>query len=323
MIGRRLRGLVLVDVVAIVTVCALLAALLAVSRPRERVLGQLGESMSNLREFGVAFEAYGRDNADRVATFSWKQGVTPSAYPDLKNAFDDIDAGVDQAVDIIRRRASLTQQQFPKPGTWLPHLLYSHLVLVDYLEGPALWNTAISPGDAWQLKWASDPLKWRENGASSSRQPFGSSYELPIAFSNTPDSGDGAIYQAGDSGHFITGFSVMGGRRLAQIVYPSSKALMYERFQWFFGPRLAFCLYDEARVPVLSGDGNVQLRLSGHANPGWQPNDPTSPSPTMMGYSPALKEPPALQGVSTTITGKMRWTRHALAGRDFDAAEVP
>lgn len=321
--SARTSGFALLDAATIVLVVTILAALLAVSRPRERSLGQLGESMNNLREFGVAFEAYGRDNADWVAAFSWKNGTTPSTYPDLQSAFDDVAAGANQAIDIVRRRGNFTQQQLPKTVGWLPHLLYSHLVLIDYMAGPAPWNTAISPGDAEQLKLASDPLKWRENGASAPRQPFAGSYEFPLAFSNTSDSGPGAISQSGSSSSFVFTNPVMGGRRLTQIAYPSNKAVMYERFQWFFGPRVAFCLYDEARVPMLAGDGNVQLRQSGHANPGWQPNDPTSPNPTTMGYSPAPKEPPALQGVSTTITGKMRWTRRALAGRDFDAAEVP
>lgn len=322
--GRRLRGLALVDVVATVVVCAILAALLAVSRPRERALGQLGESMSNLREFGVAFEAYGRDNADLVATFGWRAGVTPSTYPDLAFAASDFEAAGLQAVDIMRRRGNLTASQLPRQTSWIPHISYPHLALIDYLATSAPWNTAASPGDANQLKWATDPAKWQENGAPTARHPFASSYELPPAYTCTPDSGPNAVYQA--SSHNIYGVpsgARFGGRRMQDVVYPSNKALMYERVQWFFGSRVAFFMYDEARVPVLAADGNVQLRRSAHSNPGWDPRSPNSSNPTALLYSPPAYEPPALAGVPTTVVARMRWTRRALAGRDFDATEVP
>lgn len=321
---RSRHALVLRDIVAATVTLSILAALLAVSRPRHRSLGQLGESMSNLREFGVAFDAYGKDNAELVATFSWKAGITPSTFPDLKAASSDVEAGAFQAVDIMRRRANLSMTQLPRITSWVPHILYSHLVLIDYLGNSAPWNTAVSPGDANQLKWASDPLKWQQNGAPAPRWSFASSYELPTPYSSSPDSGSNAISQSSSwNAYVIPSGATFGGRKLSEVAYPANKALMYERFQWFFGPRVAFCLYEEARVPMLAADGNVQLRQTKLTNRGWQPNSPTSPSPTTLSYDPQPTDPPALSGLSNVVIGHMRWTRRAIAGRDFDAAEVP
>ncbi len=318
------HGLAIRDVVASIVMLSVLGAILMVAQPRQRALGQLGESMSNLRELGVGFEAYGRDNADQVATFSWKKGNNSSSFPDLRNPVSDIDAAAYQAVDIIRRRANLSMTQFPRQTSWVPNIFYSHLVLIDYFASPAPWNTAVSPGDANQLKWASDPLKWQTNGAPAIRWPFASSYELPTAFSTSPDSGPDAVYQSTThSAYIVPGNAKFGGRTLTEVVYPASKALMYERYQWFFGPRVAFCLYDEARVPVLSGDGQVQVRKPGLVNKGWQPNAPTSPQGTIVSYTPAAYEPPALLGVSNLMYGRMRWTRRAMGGTDFDAGEIP
>lgn len=312
------------DVAASIVTLSILAALLLVMQPRRRAFGQLGESMSNLRELGVAFEAYGRDNSDLVATFSWKAGTTPSTYPDLAFAATDLDAAAYQAVDILRRRANLTMAQLPRQSSWIPHILYSHVVLIDYSGHPAPWNNAISPGDAFQIKWASDPLKWQMNEAPSVRHPFGSSYELPTAFTSSPDSGPDAVYQGSfHNGYTIPGNAKFGGRSLSEVIYPANKAFMYERAQRFFGPRVAYFLYDEARVPVLAADGNVQVRKTKQSNRGWQPNSPTSPSPTFFSYQPAAYEPAVLSGVSNVVAGGMRWTRRASAGRDFDAAEVP
>lgn len=321
--STRPRGFALLDAATIVLVVAILAALLLVAQPRQRSLGQLGESMSNLREFGVAFEAYGRDNTDLIAAFSWQKGTTPSTYADLKTAGDSLSAASSQAIDIIRRRAGLTQSQLPKPVGWLPHPQFFHLVLADYLASSQPWNTAISPGDAFQLKLARDPLNWRNNGGTSAREPFRSSYELPVSLTTSPDSGSEAIGQGQTHNTYdaLSSNVTNGGRLLSDFVYPANKAMVYERHQWFFGPRQPFCLFDEARIPILSADSHAEVRQGALSNRGWISTSPETSSATVMTYTPSGNEPRTNENMN--CLGRMRWTRHALAGRDFDAAEVP
>ncbi len=186
--------------------------------------------------------------------------------------------------------------------TWLPHILYTHLVLIDYLdqELPAKW--VVSPGDVTRLAWQRDPVNFdalptsgRPSGASGNigaRWPYSSSYETPPP-SSLPTKTEGSaqtVTQAAQHNQYNipAGDGWLGRRLLSEIAFPSQKAMTYESVQRFFGPRQAFCLYQEARVPVMTADGSASIRTTSFTNQGFNPNTPTSPLPTTTAYTPDL-----------------------------------
>jgi hypothetical protein len=109
------------------------------------------------------------------------------------------------------------------------------------------------------------------------------------------------------------------------VAFPSQKAMVYEQFQRFFGSRVLYGAYEEARVPILFADGGVSVRATNDSNLGFFPNSPFNPGPLRFNYRPDLGyEPPALNGASAElVTGHYRWTRSGLHGRDFGGPEVP
>jgi hypothetical protein len=244
------------------------------------------------------------------------------------NSATDVEAAANQAVHIIRRRAGLSQAGMPKVNGWLPNIFYSHLVLAEYLDQELPLRWAISPEDPKRLAFAMDRSQWPGTGPNL-RWAFSSSYEVPVAFWSFPESGPGAISQTMYNAFQTPGQLQLGTRRLDEVVYPANKAVYYDRHQRHFGPRQGFFMHDEARIPIATVDGAVSVRRGKDGNPGWQPNTPTSPSPSMISYGPVAEgqfgwDPPALSPSGQDIVpGRYRFTRMGLSGRDVDGPEVP
>ncbi len=328
MVGEVRAGLVWVEVLAAVVTVAVVAACLAAAVPRQRHLASLGQTMANLRQIGDAFATYGGDYQDRVLGYSWTPGNCPSQFPDLKTATDAVSAAANQAVDILRRRSG--NASFIKVNGWLPHVYYWNLIVADYLNTPLPHALYQSPEDQALLKRASDPANWN-TGTPNDRWALSTSYEVTAGAWGGPDSGSNAISQDGQpfNLYLIPGAWTGAGRQLSEFVYPSKKALVFDRYQWHFGPRVGFFMYDEARVPAVAADGSATLRAGSNTNPGWKPNSPTNPQPSFINYNPpssglVLPVPPPLNNAAgDLVKGRLRYTRGGLAGRDFDGPEVP
>ncbi len=319
--GWRAEGaFVLHEALAIIAMIALLIAAVAVGLAESRRQASLGDSLANLRPFAIGTGAYGADNAERIWTFSWREGV--QYVPGVPSAASDAQAAANQAVWIIRRRADPTM---PLVTGWLPHISYSHLVLADYLDTSLPERWWASPEDRQLLSLQSSA----PGGGAGSRPRYGSSYELPPCFWSPDARLLNPTINTIAQGSTHTVYTVptatpLGFRRLDEIRHPAHKAMMFDRYQRHFGPQVAFFAYDVARVPVLAADGAAALRQSADANPGFRPNSPTSSSPTTFNYAPTGSEPATLSGASQEqVTGRIRWTRSGLRGRDFGGPEVP
>lgn len=322
------RAFALAELLAIVTVVAAVVAVYLVLSSRSRAMSSLGETNSNLRFLAQGYSQFAADHQDAVATFSWRAGVTDTPYADLRNAATDIEAAANQAVSIIRTRGNLPQM--PRISNWIPHIMYSQIVLFDHLGIELPSRSAISPEDKPRMAHALNRSAWGQGGATNFRWPFSSSYELPVAFWNNPDNGASAVYNSSNYSTFlIPGDAGFGGRRLGEITYPANKALLYDRHQRHFGPRQAFFMHDEARVPVAAADGSVAVRRGVLGNRGWQPQSPTSQQYLVVAYNPSQGgvydwDPRALAApLQDLFPGRYRFTRRGLFGRDFDGAEVP
>jgi len=84
-----------------------------------------------------------------------------------------------------------------------------------------------------------------------------------------------------------------------------------------------FSLVKSCRVVALMVDGAAGLVTTADTNPGWQPNDPTSPEPSRFDYEPSAWEAPTTTGEPTEmVAGHYRWTRGGIEGRDVGGPEV-
>lgn len=319
----------LLDLLTLLAVAAVVIALISVMGTRSHRLGQLGESMSNLKFYAAGTQSYGADYAERFWSFSWRPNNVPAdADPDLRSSAlgGDTAAAAAQAVQILRRRAGRTNM--PIVNSWIPHVLYSHLILAEHMNAELPARFGVAPGDRERLRWANDPLGF-ERGiyqpappSLEPRWPYSSSYELGPAFSG-PDSGTNAISSGGTTSTYLVPSTqnVLGNRMLSEVVYPSQKAMAWEQYSRYHAPRAAFCLYGEARSPILFVDGSVQARITGQGNRGWNPQSPTNTFPITMTHTTMAWDSGSSLS-NTTVQGNYRYTRQGLRGRDFDGAEV-
>lgn len=332
---RSLRGFSVVELVVVLAVAVVGAALLAVVVEPNRRLASVNETLSNLRRMAAGTSSYAADFEGQFWTYSWSANtITPSTFPDLQGPFgDDLSAAAAQATDIVRRRGGLTASQTPRPIGWFPHLLFSHLPLVDYLDEalPAPW--VVGPEHERLRAWSGNAagflagsLQPQPNPASGGwRWIFASSYQMPPAFYSEA-SGVNAVRWASAHNQFQTSAGSTGtmfGRLVSDVAFPSHKAQLFEQYGWSTGPRASFWAFAEQRVPVLAVDGSASVRVSGALNRGWDPSAPTLPRVMATNYVPQAWEPAAPAGVSTLVEGKLLFTRGGLGGRDFDGPEAP
>jgi hypothetical protein len=118
----------------------------------------------------------------------------------------------------------------------------------------------------------------------------------------------------------VTG-STLGAVRLTEASFPSQKVMLYDVEQRQLGAGGLFFADGAARAATLMADGSAGMRASADANPGWSPNNPTSRFATRFRYTPQAWEAPVGPDGSI-VTGRHRWTRGGIAGRDFGAPEV-
>lgn len=324
------RAFALADLTVLVAIAVIVLALICVMLPKQRRAAQLFESMGQMKEIHNAYATYASDNADSVATFTWRAQTTyNSQWGDLRFASDEAGAAANQVTDLLRRRYNAS---FPMTSSWLPHIYYSFLVLGDHLNTPLPWRVLASPADTQLLQWQSDPTQWAQFGLPAQRWCFSSSYELGTAFwaKDITNSTAGGVAPASTHSTYTVLQSTapatnpaLGTRRLSEVAYPAQKAMIYDRYQRHYGSRLAFFGYPEAKVLIMATDGAAQVRTTDLTNRGFNPQSPTSPSPASYTYSPQTFEPQVLSGVGSTMVGQYRWTRSGLRGIDFEGAEIP
>lgn len=315
------RGFALLELAAVAVVVALTFALLLVGRSDTRRQARLGECLGNLKAHGNATASYAADHADRIWTFSWRKGDMLSQYPDLNGATSDLHAAANQAVDIMRRRSGRDGLQVP--AAWFPHLLYSQLVLADYLDEALPQQYVACPEDKDRVCWQENEMDFCDvcpvtppdcPFSTAYRWAYSTTYELPPSF-YSPDSRVGTVQtiSQGTAHNFfhVPPSAPLGQRMLHEVRYPSQKVMIYEQTARHFRPRTPFFAAEEARPAMLLVDGSVGVRVTSDSNPGGNPSNPKSPSPTIV-----------VGPDGTPHVGHFRWTRGGLLGRDYGGAEV-
>jgi hypothetical protein len=333
--GWSLPEALILSVLLTVLVCALVVA-----SSDQRRRSRLAASHDNLKFFGSGTESYAADTNGEFWTYTWLPNVQYAPW--VGPAATRYDAASNQAIDIIRRNTPRTD--LGAIGSWIPHLLYRHLPLLDYLGLALPSQHVVSPEDrvltTWQRNALSNNLRSLpspppDSGQFTVRWAYSSSYESGAAFWSRDSSVviDGVVHSTFTQGPTHNGWNAPSSvanpspilpRRIDSVQFPSDKAHMWDRYQRHFGPQILFFAYTDARLPVLMADGSVSVRTMSSVNPGFVPSSPTSPNPTMAGYQPDTAwEPPTRSGAtSETLRMHLRFTRWGLRGRDFNGPEV-
>jgi prepilin-type N-terminal cleavage/methylation domain-containing protein len=328
------RAFTLLELLIAIACIGLMLAILLPMQQRHRQTASLNESLDNLKQFGSLTTQYAEDNQERFATFTWRRGVpNGSQFPDLNMPFGTaIDAAAAQATDIIRRLGNRSVAETPRPANWLPHVLYTHLVLADYAKVELPWRAAVSPEDRSRICWSHNIADFTTNRCQPQpdgtepinfRWPYSTSYETGPAFYSV-DSGPNSIVNSGSHSAYVVFDASFPeqGRRTSEVAFPAQKAARWDSHQRHFGQRQPFFMADEARVPVLTVDASVRVRSGNETNRGWNPTTPTSPAFFTVPYQPAPWEPAAPPGAGSSYAGRQRFTASGLRGRDFDGDEV-
>lgn len=337
----------LIELLVVIAIIALLIAILLPGLCQARSSARKSQCQSNLKQFGAGIQGYATDFFDRLASFTWKKNVDYG----FGGAANNVNlACANQAVDIIRRRSNTVMTT---PNLWIPFPLYNHLVMNDYLGQRLPEPMVVCPEDKLRLNWQKsivpNPNGFHQLIANverpgtagiandDKRWPYSSSYQFVSCFWS-PDSDrvlpGGITMQTVHQGPQHNTYYVppandrttLGNRKISDVAFPSVKVSMFDQNDRHpsCGNRVqTFNCYTKANVPLLFFDASVRDVKTKDVNRGFNPAAPLNQTAvTTFLYAPAGWEPPALPGVSTTVTGYFRWTRAGLRGVDIGGNEI-
>ncbi|MCW5776991.1 MAG: prepilin-type N-terminal cleavage/methylation domain-containing protein [Phycisphaeraceae bacterium] len=328
---NRRTAFTLIELLVVIAIIALLIGILlpALGQARKAARGAL--CASNMKQFGVACASYSVDFQNRIASYTWTEGNCPSEWEDLRSANSDVAAAMNQAVDILRRRAH--RVDIPKLTDRLPHRRFTHLVVMDYMSSNMPERVAACPEDKTLIRWQDNPYNESEFpggfGAFRKMWPYSSSYQwVPASWAYDWTVGNKITVSQYTQDHnlFLVGWSELGRRKLHEVAFPAQKVHVLEFHDRHNGRRDLYHAYEDARANQLFFDASVRARLTADSNPGFYPPMPSRVEPTWYRYNPAILgfEPPAktTDPQGDLVLGHYRWTRGGLKGLDYGGEEI-
>ena len=338
------RAFTLIELLVVIAIIAVLIAILLPAFGEARRNGKLTIDASSLRQLSVASASYAVDYENRIPAFTWKENeaylmMNIQGHIEKTNTHPwNIDAAGEQAIDIIRRRADrVGPTGFPMQKGWIPHPMYSYLILVDYMAGTVPDPIVVSAGDETRDNWRIDPFEKFDKGfwlplqpevwnPVLKRWPYSSSFQMVPAsyepYQSVINADTNLRWWQGSLIHEHEQYSVnfktrLGNLSFADVSHPGAKVFMMDTHQRHFGTQQIYFGHMDARVPLAFFDGSVGVKRTSDANPGWVGKNPDVDCPVFK-YQPDTWEPPTRSGDEyDEVVGAYRWTRGGLKGIDF------
>ncbi len=347
---RNRRAFTLIELLVVIAIIALLIGILLPAIGSARQVAREKICGSNMKQLGIAINSYATDFEDRMAAFTWSASAGRSQFDDLEaqRRQGGVASSSAQAVDIIRRRTGRDASSFPVINNWIPNVLYSHLVLQDYMAARLPEKLVVCPEDRNRLDWQQDPTGRYDEGfwgdqqpdQNSKRWPYSASYQfVPAAYDfwqNRPaeDPNLQRIRQGSTHNTYNTGNAGrvrIGDVKYTTVQFPANKVLMQDSHGRHSGRQQLYYAYEDAKQPLLFADGSVRTLVTGDGDCGWDPHRQfgrtqfdceRSRGVTLFLYSPQSWEPRSKTGEPDRVIGHYRWTRGGLRGGDYGMEPV-
>lgn len=327
----RKSAFTLIELLVVIAIIGLLVALLLPALKKARKAARETKCITQLNQYGRGIYVYAYDFKERVATFSWKAGVTyrgvGSDTTTYSAAGSDGEAGKNQFRSIIRAYSVVNTS--PNDNLF-PHINFSQAVLYEYLSGRLPEPIAACPEDFFLQSVREDSIA-RRAASPLSADPvmaFRTSYQFPIPFWGIdrdlpplPGAPNRSI-RISDNSFVSPNDAPIGTRKITDIVFPATKALFYEQFSWHENRPTHWSLPIADNL-VMAFDGSTRRIYTSRVNRGGFITTSRSIIRQNITYTPnpAQGQPEAPVGMSTSNPIRWMMTLDGLKGTDWGGTE--